>query len=606
MKSFLLIAFIPVSFAGLAQTSLARFVTSNLFWYPGTKQDQNTLTNAKGDIIKYNKKDNTIRFVIKKEDEVVKSVRKKMPASKKQKEFLIKTSIDKKGPAYYSLTQQMVDEHESIDKAYESVTSDKISLTDPFQSAGEGTNRTSPLQVPTPDWIKIRHKEIMDYAKFIEVNTSFNLPKPAEFDFACNLCEKDSTVRKKSASTRKEYSEEIFQKENEAIKNIITIERAYSLDLGEPTHMKGMMKELHQARSVIFRRVKAKCSKLLEENAHDLEALITIIPVVLQKERERQLIDAGNDNGDNSIMVKAAELFTERSIHNFIEKKLDAKDFKYIINPAPLISLIRQSLLLGGMEENQYQDLISKIIDNNRFELQSTMEIKRTYSGKEGNTFLQAVFVSEPFYYMVAETPDCKLVLVPDTGFQTVYSKNRLMTYDIKSMRHTECTYSGPVQLQIPSPIIHLDFCADTAQLEFSFAMDWAGNEEKWSCSYGSDGDLISNLLSEGYNNRVDDTNSQMDELINNNTQEGLEQMVAGKEPVINNLEEMKKHYPKSIETAQKSFDFRQFIKTVPLSNFQSLLIQEKLNGKETHDADDERFEYSWLKIRLEHAPRIH
>ena len=81
-------------------------------------------------------------------------------------------------------------------------------------------------------------------------------------------------------------------------------------------------------------------------------------------------------------------------------------------------------------------------------------------------------------------------------------------------------------------------------------------------------------------------------------------QINSGKDPPIKDLEEMKQNYPASIETAQKAFDFRKFIKRVPLSNFQTTVIEEKLNGKETHDADDERFEYAWLRIKLDHAPR--
>jgi hypothetical protein len=141
--------------------------------------------------------------------------------------------------------------------------------------------------------------------------------------------------------------------------------------------------------------------------------------------------------------------------------------------------------------------------------------------------------------------------------------------------------------------------------LEFAFDTDWAGYKEIWSCSYGSDADLIANMLSGGYNNRVDEKGVQMDELINNDKEKGFKQMISGKDPPVNSLDEMKQHYPESIKTAQNSYDYRQFIKRVPVVNFQSTIIEEKLNGKETHDEGDERFEYAWLRIRLEHAPRI-
>ena len=178
------------------------------------------------------------------------------------------------------------------------------------------------------------------------------------------------------------------------------------------------------------------------------------------------------------------------------------------------------------------------------------------------------------------------------------------MKYRIKSIRHSDCSYTGPKEMLIETPVIHLDFCADTARLEFTLATDWGGFQETWSCKDPTNMDFIKNLISEGYNNRIEDREQLMDELVNNDTENALAQMTSGKDPVIKDLDGMKANYDKSIETSQKSFQFRHFIKTVPLTNFQTTIIDQKLNGKETHDSDDERFEYAWMRVRLQHAPR--
>ena len=610
MKLKLLIVLFCINFSAYPQTAAKKIPTTNFFGFNGVRQPSTgvkspeiTIIAPNGDVMKVVTSGKFFTLELKKENDVVKRIKKKIHSSKKQKDLLIKTSIAKKGPAYYTLTQQMVDEHEAIDKAYESVTTNKISLTDPL-SRHEHETSVQKETSPTPEWIQSKFREVTSFTKSIEGRKTFDLARPDAMDFACNLCQKDSTKRAQSDTRRKNYSEKVFKEENEALENIIKIQRAYHLNLGEPASMKAMMLELYETQTIILNQILAKCHKLLDEYGNDMETLITIIPVILQKERQRQLLGVENGEDANAIMLRAAELLSTEKVNDFIEKKMQAKDFRYIINPAPLLSLVRQSMLLGGMEDTKYTELLAKIIDNNRFEFQNTIDIKRTFAGKDGDHFLQAVFVSKPFYYMVAETPDCRLVLVPDSGYQTVFSKNRLMEYDIKSIRNSECIYAGPMQLRLPAPVIHLDFCEDTAQLEFSFDTDWGGFEEKWNCSYGSDEDLIKNLISEGYNNRTDDQSVQMAELVNSEDREkGLVEITSGKDPAINNLQEMKQHYPNSIQTAQKLFDFRQFIKRVPLSNFQTTIIQGKLNGKETHDPDDERFEYAWLQIKLDHVP---
>ena len=228
MKPAIFTAFIALCCSGFAQTAAKNKQSERFFWYTGTKApttanaNEITLTAPNGDVVKFIKRGSYFTFVLKKENEIVKNIRKKLPASKKQKESLVKAAIDKKGPAYYTITKQMVDEHESVDKAYEKVTTNTISLADPFQQVKENTSGSNEsngsAEIPaTPEWIKTKQQEIVSYAQSIKGKRSFDLPKPAAYDFACNLCQKDSTIRKKTETSRQEYSNKIFQKEKDAV-----------------------------------------------------------------------------------------------------------------------------------------------------------------------------------------------------------------------------------------------------------------------------------------------------------------------------------------------------------------------------------------------------
>ena len=574
-----------------------------LLWYRGKKNADNSLVTVKGITIKLisNK---FIQVMFMEEKPHIKNISKRLKKKSQDKNLLVKKAIDKRGPAHYLATNKMVEQQELIDKIYSNIASTQVNLFEPITNPYEiAAPEEAPNFQSNVEAFRSGHKEIMEFARTVKTLSSSDIPDFPTIALPCNHCIEN---QKDSDDEKAKFFNELFGEEIKHIQKSILLQRSFYIMLKEPKELLPLVNDLQDANIAIIDRMLKKCDLLFDKNKQNIEALFSIVPMIVSIERQSQLLGAFADENGSGIINKVMDVITIEAVTKFMKQKVAERDLRYIINPAIFIGMVRQVMLFGGMEDNQYVEMIETILNQNRFQFDLTLEVKRLLNGRDEPALsIKSVMTGEPFYYYAVQTPDCRLLLVPQTGKQTVFSTGRLMNVNIKEAQHAECTYTGGKKFHLTTPIIHLDFCEDTARVEFSFSMMWPNQKETWSCKHGTNEDYFKNMLSDGFNNRADDTNAQMDELLNSGTDEALRDLTSGKDPVINSLEELNTAGPKAIAQFQKMFDFRQFIKRITIRNFSETVFDEALNGKETHDPDDERFEYAWLKIRLQHAPLL-
>lgn len=438
-----------------------------LFWFSGEKLDRYTLVTTNGKLVQYQpeKKQLVIQPNPAKDkfSDIITELRK---SEERRNEFVEAMGKSRTGIFSYPFAKQGLDGMDEADKNFSRSLSNVVEIPGTLRTNNfYQTNKTdSNHERPIPPQVLQMHKEIMQFVEAHKKESTFSISPPpeGEFDY-CLEC--DSTRKKKQDIRDSLYIDAFFSKENEILQKVLTIQKAWLLN-GEPKEWSALIGEERDVIDFLFRRLDKKCDMLLSNYGKDFKRLPVIVRIVLQQERNKQLMGVSTDGGSKlNQLVSLLDLSQQ-----YIDEQIKNRNYKEVLNYRWILGLERQRLLLGGSEEGSFYTLIKKLQNFNRFKL--TLEAKaKVVTGRDENgnisDWVEAGLTGSDIYCLIPGD-DCRLRLVPEKRASWLMKRavtekdayeNTMFHLKILEAHSTEGTFAGPYEWSSAQPFFAGSFC---------------------------------------------------------------------------------------------------------------------------------------------------
>lgn len=463
----------PVTIPSAAQAK------DQLLWYKGKKLNDSMLVTAKGMLVLFSKKRNlVITQPLTKTDPFLKIINNLTKSKLWTETYISKEAARKNGFMNYPLIQMAVDEFKDIDDRHNALVKNTIDLPlpnsllksniiIPKHKGGSGSVELNERVLTAETELDEMHKNLKELLRN-EPEILIDAPPKREFSLSY-LC--DSNAQNKYKQDMLEWEKKFMDYENQLLSYALSINRYIQLtgtiaatEQGSP----GLTDDLNKAFAKSLSRGDEKIKRLTSQYGKNIFMQDCIFNSILANDRKKQLLGMA-DNLDGMSII--SELMESAEFENYIEKKIIEKDWDVIFNISVTLGRNRQAQILGNPElSERLNDLFYRIMNLNRFSLNTTVNFATTYKDSEDEPVLKATgdIVNRENIYVSLARDGCKWTLHLtntdyENGKESEYYIPAMVTSGVKQVKTEQdkwisYSYTGPKDMLMHFPVFKIDF----------------------------------------------------------------------------------------------------------------------------------------------------
>lgn len=465
----------PVTIPSAAQAK------DQLLWYKGKKLNDSMLVTPKGMLVLFSKKRNlVITQPLTKTDPFLKIINNLTKSKLWTETYISKEAARKNGFMNYPLIQMAVDEFKDIEERYNAIVKNTIDLPlpnsllknniiIPKHKGGSGSVELNERVLTAEAELDEMHKNLKELLRN-EPEMLIDAPPKRDFSLAY-LC--DSNAQKKYKQERLEWEKKFLDYENQLLSYAIGINRYMQLtgtisitktEPGSPS----LTDDLNEAFTKSLSRADEKIKRLTNQNGKNIFMQDCVLNSILANDRKKQLLGM-DENLDGMSII--SELMESAEFENYIEQKIIERDWDVIFNISITLGRNRQGQILGkGELSERLNDLFYRIMNLNRFSLNTTVNFATTYKDSEDEPVLRATgdMVNREKVYVSLARNGCKWTLHLtntdyENGKESEYYIPVIVTSGIKQVKTEQdkwisYSYTGPKDMLMHFPVFKMDF----------------------------------------------------------------------------------------------------------------------------------------------------
>lgn len=586
----------------IPKTAVAKAGKDHLFWYRGTKQNDSVLLTSSGWKITYKRSQNALEVKTGTQSNKFQKIATELARSKNSKiEMVRRIAGDKPDPSDLPTIRLVIAAVDDIEKQYQSVLSNSITLPPAPKTAGQltarsqgrGPSRTIEDDVDT--WQDI-YSRVNTAIKNLKKVDDVALGVPPDFDVSiCYYC--DTVAKKRFNKQEAEYLQTIKSDEEPIVQDIFRIFNVFQNMVGEneeySPEIKAINDELVVDLALMQDRVTQKMQRLVRLYKHDFLKIGNLLPLILGINRQCQLMGLGTFPED----LELGNIMTAADVEAYINKLIAEEDYDRVLNIAWILSTERQFQLLGlpGFMQGA---TFKKVLDFNRFKLTVSADAKV----ESDDYFKKGQVKSEPAYYKAIPTKDCKFTFIQSNGIKSMGVGNPFINFNLLQAESSEGTYIGNKKWVMIDPCIKVGFCGSEDTLRLFVIMPSLQEPfETWQTDRGPDHlPEVTNLFSDAFenNNNMVDAGDEMLEKM-----QTIQKFTAGlstPEEIILNPMELSRGYF-IVESIKENMALNALtLVPVTAQNKSTILFDKLYNGKPS--SANENITYANMWVKLEHV----
>lgn len=460
--------------------------TDRLLWYTGKKINDSTLVTARAMVVQYQHSKNRVVTQPDPKSDSFKHLVEELEKSEQRKDELIDKFIKmKNGTLYYPNLIFSLKVYDDLEKRYSEAVKNTIDLPDvdtPDLYKGgaiedifeDGASIVDSFEHKISDEIQdviTKIKEAEKRADEMEAQLppwdQFPAPPRKQNDI-CSSC--DSKIIKKEHDEDSIWRDKFQGKEEEILTLRLGVERQKAfLGINDDTGYLGTM----------LGRMSKKI-KLLEDKYGDKpEYLITVIPIIVGLERQKQLLGF-YDEGETHAMLANLLGF---DYPKYLKEQMGLKNYNFALNIGQHVGFERQKELLGANDgENDPMTTIQMAMDFNRFALtldldfiyekvddDDKLEMKATGSISTNEKVFVSLYKDSCSWRMILFDKDYNNATEQRAGIP-LKAKSGAKTIRDKDDNLVTFPYTGPEDMLAYFPEFNINLC-DLSKKDSAFMM---------------------------------------------------------------------------------------------------------------------------------------
>jgi len=467
-----------------------------LLCYTGKKINQNTLITTTGRVIQYDRQNNQVlvQYNEKKDSTTLKIISNLARSRQWTNNYINNTAARKNSFFDYPLVMMAMKEFDLIEQDFNKLADNTVQLpgtgANPMamnkpvylnKNGVGGPNIFYETKLSYPpdldEWARLAHQELMDLMNHAPP-LDFPPPPKNEFDL-CFYC--DASLQEKHHKDMATWNDKFAEYEAKLISTGLAIERQYQLLGGNISEsaISNLEQDIDKAAAFAFNRLNQKIDLLVQRYGKDVYRRESVIYNLLALARQQSLLGADADESKGqALQEKVSDLLNDKTFEEFIDQRIEAKDYNVIFNYALLLGNERVKQLLGASGGGEENNQLQKVQELNRFALTLTLDFEFEMVPEEGKPMLKAngsISTKDKIYLRLGRNNDCKwqfYLFDPDYSIMTTenaYKIPLIINSGTKMIKKPDggwetYSYSGPKDLLMPFPSFRISFCPNSQQ----------------------------------------------------------------------------------------------------------------------------------------------
>lgn len=368
---------VSIPYKGVVTAPSPAQAKDNLLWYKGKKVNDSLLITTDAKLVLYSKSRNMVVVQPPTKTDPSLKILKRIEAIEEDKKKLVEATAGK--PNNFFLYPHIVAAFKEFDeqnKYYAEALKNVIPLPEKINTAfaksyttGGYASLIPKIIYGVPSAIKQVYDEIIQKKKNYP---SLDFPPPPTENFStCYQC--DGIAKNQYAINKFKWNKEFSQYEADLVERSQSVFKTIELlSLNSDPEAMQIKADLDKVIEFSFARMKNKVDLLITKYGKDFTRLPTIIATALSIERQKQLLDASENDTYSETMLKLISLFN--GFDKYLQQQMEERNYDVAFNMAFIIGIERQRQLLGAVEENNIPALIEKINAFNRFKMEMEVD----------------------------------------------------------------------------------------------------------------------------------------------------------------------------------------------------------------------------------------
>ena len=350
-----------------------------LLCYTGKKINQNTLITTTGRVIQYDRQNNQVlvQYNERKDSTTLKIISNLNRSRQWTNNYVNNTAARKNSFFDYPLVMMAMKEFDLIEQDFNKLADNTVQLpgtgANPMamnkpvylnKNGVGGPNIFYETKLSYPpdldEWARQAHQELMDLMNH-PPPLDFPPPTKQQFDL-CFSC--DNSLQEKYHKDRDEWNDKFAEYEIKLISTGLAIERQYALLGGNISEsaIPNLVQDIDKAAAFAFQRLNQKVDLLVQRYGQDVYRQETVINNLLALSRKQTLLGADADESKGqALQQKVSDLLNDKTFEQFIDQRIEAKDYNVIFNYALLLGRERVKQLLGASGGDEGDNQLQKV-----------------------------------------------------------------------------------------------------------------------------------------------------------------------------------------------------------------------------------------------------